>query len=376
MSFYNFSFARPALCPLLAALLSGLCSTAQADTFYMKSGNEIEGKIVSETASLVNVDLGYGVVSFEKADISKIRRDTNAQRGTAGKELLRNKFRSGALVPKGAEELDRLFRAASAEREKALEARNSRAADAEKLKAAEEELPVLQKRLAECTRDMTTSENETNDFNALAWERNDIENKLNATKFTISRIRQEADRPDPSFQNYLASYGILNDYTRGKGKPLLKARREGREAEYFAWLRGELASMKRDFRSDSIESVTRGSHIIVKAILNGRVSARLLVDTGATYTVLFGGTAAQLNLAREKIGRDIDLTMLDGSTLRAQEVRLKSIAVGKCIVKDSMAAITLPKGRDFDGVLGMSFLSHFAMRIDSANNKLILESLK
>ncbi len=375
MNFSNLSLARPAL-SLFAALFSGFCSTVQADTFYMKSGNEIEGKILSETASMVNVDIGYGTVNLEKADISKIRRDTKLQRGNAAKELLRSKFKSGALVPKGSEELDKLFRVASAERDKALEAKHSRAARAEKLKDAEEALLDLQRRLAECTRDMTTVETGTNDYNALGAERNDISSKLDATKFTISLIMQEADLPDPSFQNYLTSYSRLNDYMRGKGKSLLGVKRKGREAEYFAWFRGELALMKLDFRSDSIDSEARGSHIIVKAILNGRVSARLLVDTGATYTVLYGGTAAELNLPREEIGRDIDIIAIDGRTVRAQEVRLSSIAVGKAVVKDSLVAITLPNDSVFDGVLGMSFLRHFSVKIDSANSKLVLESLK
>jgi clan AA aspartic protease (TIGR02281 family) len=343
----------------------------------MKSGNEIEGEAVSETTSMVNVDIGYGIVSLEKADISKIKRDTKAKRGTASKELLRNKFNSGTLVPKDAQELDSLFRVVSADRAKALEVRESRAAGAEKIKETEVELAGLQKRLAECDSDLLTAEYENNDFITLARERGYLSNKINAAKFIISQTRQEANLPDPSFQNYLTGYSRLNDYVHGKWKPLLKARRKGQEAEYFAWIREEFALMKRDFRSDSIESEARGSHIIVKVLLNGRVSARLLVDTGATYTTLYSGMAAKLKLSPSEMGRDIALLTIDDSAIQAKEVRLKSIAVGKFVVKDSMVAITLSSGSpEFDGVLGMSFLNQFAVRIDGANNKLILESLK
>lgn len=363
---------------LPAALIFWVCSWAQADTFYMKSGNEIEGKTVSESVSVMTVDIGYGTVNLEKADISRIRRDTKAQRETSGKELTRNKFKSGALVPKGAEELDKLFRTVKADREKALEAKLNRAALLEKLEETENDLTDLRARYAASSAELAVADTpmENPDYNRIVFELNDLTNKIKLKEFSASQVRRQADSPEPSFQTYLTVYSRINDYIHNRWKPLMNAPRKGKEEEYFTWIREELAGMKRDFTRDSIDSEAKDRHLIVKVVINGRVSARLMVDTGATYTVLYGRAAAALKLDPKEMGKTIDLILGDGRTVQAQEVRLKSIAVGKSLVKDSSAAIMLSNNSEIDGLLGMSFLSQFGVRIDSANGKLILESLK
>ena len=363
---------------LPAALIFWVCSWAQADTFYMKSGNEIEGKTVSESVSVMTVDIGYGTVNLEKADISRIRRDPKAQRETSRKELLRSKFESGVLVPKGAEELDSSFRTVSAEREKALEARSNRAAMLEKLEEIENDLTDLRTRYAASSEELSAAGTpmENPDYNRIVFELQDLTNKIKLKEFGAGEARRRADMPDPSFQNYLNGYNRLNDNIHNKWKPMMSASRKGQEAEYFAWVRGELGKMKKDFVRDSVESESKDRHLIVKALINGRVSVRLMVDTGATYTVLYGKAASALKFDPKEMGKTTELILGDGRTVQAQMVRLRSLAVGKSSVKDSGAAIMLSNNNEIDGLLGMSFLSQFGVRIDSANGKLILESLK
>lgn len=363
---------------LPAALLFLVCSLARADTFQMKSGNEIKGVVVSENASSVLVDLGYGTMNLEKADIVKIRRATKTQRETSRKELLQGKFSSGALVPKGAEKLAGLFRAVRVSREETIEDKSLRAARAAELKGIEEELSGLKKSYSESSEELSEldPQSDSSEYDRVVREINTLADQIRAKELGSEELRRQTDKPSPSFQAYLDAYNKIRDYLQGEGKPLIETPRKGQDEEYFTWLRGELSGMKRDFAIDSIESETRDGHLIVKVILNGRVSARLMVDTGATTTVLYGNTAAALKLGPEDMLGTVNVIWGDARTYKAQAVRLRSLAVGKSVVSDSAATIVPRAGDGIDGLLGMSFLSRFVFRIDGTNGKLILESMK
>lgn len=119
-------------------------------------------------------------------------------------------------------------------------------------------------------------------------------------------------------------------------------------------------------------------HIIVEALLNDKVNAKLLLDTGASYTVLFSNIADKLalDIAKEKNG--VRLQLADGSNIIAKLITLKSIKVQDTEAKDVEVAI-MPGNVDSaginDGVLGMSFLKLFTFKVDYSKGKLVLEKL-
>jgi clan AA aspartic protease (TIGR02281 family) len=366
--------------PLLmaAAFIMLACPWVRADTFYMKSGNEIEGTVVSEDASSMMVDIGYGTVSLEKAEILRIRRATKAQREASAAELRRKKYSSGALAPKGAGKLAGLVRAALAGRKKASEARAVSAARVAELKETENELGLLRKRYIELSEELggIDMQADPSEYNRMVGDVNAVGSRIRIKETGMQQARLQGDKPDSSFQEYLDSYNKLESYLRGEGERLIKTPRKGKDGEYYSWLRAELVKMKKDFSRDSVESEGRNGHIIVKALLNGRVTARLMVDTGATTTTLYDNVASALKLDSKDPPKAVDIILGDGRTVKAQEVLLDSIAVGKSEVKYSAAIILPAQSGDIDGLLGMSFLRHFVVRVDSANGKLILEGMK
>src|SRR5262249_27110486 len=95
--------------------------------------------------------------------------------------------------------------------------------------------------------------------------------------------QQERDGQSRELQAYFDAFRRLSDYLEGdEGKELGRGAR-GWQADYYAWIRRELKAMAGDFQHDVVSSgdEARG-HVIVQAVLNGRVPARLLVDTGAS----------------------------------------------------------------------------------------------
>jgi clan AA aspartic protease (TIGR02281 family) len=363
---------------LTAALFPFACSPALADTFYMKSGSEIEGVVVSENSSVVRVDIGYGMVNLEKADILKTRRSTKIQRAAVKKEMLRRQFRAGLLAPKGAEKLSGLFRELRLKRAAAFETRSARAARVVEVKTIEKELPALKQRYSSVSGQLAGIDAQSNpdEYNSVVGEINGISVQIKAGELRCAEARRENDAPDTDFQSYLDAYRGFETYFKdGGGKPPVPAPK-GRDGEYYAWVRDELRDMKRDFNLDSVGSEMRNSQLFVKAVINGRVTARLMVDTGASATVLYEKVSDALKLDPKDMTAVSDVALGDGRTVQAKEVRLDSITVGKSSVKGATALVMPGGSAGIDGLLGMSFLSHFVVRVDSANGKLILESLR
>jgi clan AA aspartic protease (TIGR02281 family) len=118
--------------------------------------------------------------------------------------------------------------------------------------------------------------------------------------------------------------------------------------------------------------------IVVEALLNKKVKADLILDTGATLVVLKDSVARQLGIDTGSLTRGIKLKLADGNESVAKYVILPSISVQGAEAVNVEVAI-LPDGvqEPFikDGLLGMSYLRNFSFKIDQRNKKLVLERL-
>ena len=118
----------------------------------------------------------------------------------------------------------------------------------------------------------------------------------------------------------------------------------------------------------------KGMPGVVETTLNGKETALLLVDTGASMVVISQDLAGRLGIAHESMKERITVVLADGSTAKAIPITLDSVQVGSSTVKNVGAAITegTTSGRE-DGLLGMTFLRYFHVKIDSKENCLVLE---
>lgn len=133
------------------------------------------------------------------------------------------------------------------------------------------------------------------------------------------------------------------------------------------------------FRPKEVATYKDSGHIVVDALLNKKVNASLMVDTGATLIVLSSDMAEKLKINIDKEGTPIKLITADGNQTNAKYVVLGSVKVSDVEAKDVEAAILMDKGQKYnfkDGLLGMSFLRRFNFKFDYYKNKLILEKLR
>lgn len=117
-----------------------------------------------------------------------------------------------------------------------------------------------------------------------------------------------------------------------------------------------------------------GRSLVVEASLNGRRTGRLLLDTGASVTVISQRLAQDAGADVNPQAPRITLHTANGP-VQAPLTTLASVRVGGLEVNDVLVAIhDLPGvNSEIDGLLGMSFLRHFRVTIDPDRRELTLD---
>ena len=110
----------------------------------------------------------------------------------------------------------------------------------------------------------------------------------------------------------------------------------------------------------------RGNQVLIPVELSDghdRIQARLLLDTGASKTVFYRRTVAQLQTKR--MGRGWS-RVAGGQIIPTEAVRLESLQIGPHTWdRPTVYLIDLQEGdAPFDGLLGMDFLKTHPYRID------------
>lgn len=108
----------------------------------------------------------------------------------------------------------------------------------------------------------------------------------------------------------------------------------------------------------------RGNHFIVDARQDHGSNIRLLIDTGASMTILTHDVIAQSGLRYQDTGRSAVFNTANGP-VRASVYSLDSLAVGDWQVNQlEVGVLELNADSNFDGLLGMNFLRYFQFFID------------
>lgn len=116
----------------------------------------------------------------------------------------------------------------------------------------------------------------------------------------------------------------------------------------------------------------RGQVAVVQVMLNNSAAANLVVDTGSSATVISHATARQLGIDVE--GTDLPRVSFNtaNGVVSAPVVTLDSVEVGGMEVRGLMASVhDIAPG--ISGLLGLNYLGHFRMDIDSRTGLMHLE---
>jgi clan AA aspartic protease (TIGR02281 family) len=116
-----------------------------------------------------------------------------------------------------------------------------------------------------------------------------------------------------------------------------------------------------------------GSLFVVTIHVNETRPARLILDTGASHTILSHAIARDLGLYSHRSAASVTMHTVGGS-VQADMVQVDSIRIAGAEVRNSMAAIhDLPDAApDIEGLLGLNVLRQFEVTLDTARSRLHL----
>ncbi|MBI4846253.1 MAG: aspartyl protease family protein [Candidatus Omnitrophica bacterium] len=123
-----------------------------------------------------------------------------------------------------------------------------------------------------------------------------------------------------------------------------------------------------------IKCIKRGNALGVEALLNGRISVELLIDTGATDIFLNQSIKNKLGMGIS--WNQVRIITAGEKLLKGKCFVLKSVRVGEVELKNIDAVMMFDSAEgvsSWDGVLGMSFFKNFKFNIDYGNRELVLE---
>lgn len=119
----------------------------------------------------------------------------------------------------------------------------------------------------------------------------------------------------------------------------------------------------------------RGFSYSVDAEINRSVRLNMLVDTGASFTILSVEAAKKLGFTNLDELPKIPVSTAGGVTW-IHLVELESVKVAGAVALSIEGGISSQIGGGLDGLLGMSFLGEFVYQMDGPGGKLVLKSAR
>ena len=123
----------------------------------------------------------------------------------------------------------------------------------------------------------------------------------------------------------------------------------------------------------SLPMERHGAVAMVQATLNNRRSAKFVVDTGASYTLISNAVASDLGINLGANPKTLPFQTANG-LINAPIANIESISIGGLEIRNLAIAIhdAVPDPQ-VAGLLGLNFLSNFKMDIDTQKGMLHLE---
>lgn len=192
---------------------------------------------------------------------------------------------------------------------------------------------------------------------------------------TQIRLVEEALARDPDFGIYHAELGRLL-FQQGRYAEALAS--FNRAVQLDATLGRDLEGVIRKAQQRALTPartvvpvVTTGNIMYVQVHINrDPQSFRFILDTGASFTAISAQTARAIGAAGLTSARRVTLNTANGA-VTAPLITLRSIDLGGATV-ENVEVVVLDAMGPYDGLLGLSFLSHFNIDLDQNAGEIAL----
>ena len=114
-----------------------------------------------------------------------------------------------------------------------------------------------------------------------------------------------------------------------------------------------------------------GGNFLVDVLLNGRVKARLMLDTGASFITLSEEIGQKLGVFSSGASAEMPFNTAGGEEWMPL-IALQTVSAGNA--QSQLVEASIGKHiKDIDGLLGMSFLGDYRFEIDRTNKRLTIK---
>lgn len=362
----------------LAVLMGAVSFCALSDVIYLTNGNSIEGVIEKEDATSVVLNVGAGTIKLRKSQIASIERGDPHRRKELEDQWRQRYFIKPEYVPETLKNLAKEYRDLVRIRKGALKAKANRARLMRRIKKLQKKVENLNENISELSKRLAVAKPDTDpeSYNTLVGQYNALVARLATSQSELNRLIRRSQKPQEPISEYFQN---LEDF-RNRLQMRIDSLGEGankQERDFLQRIEAELAKMSADFTKYAIGYRSEGSSVVVEAVVNEKVQAPFIVDTGASLVVLPPSLAQRLGISTKGRQPTLDVTVADGRHLKAYLVTLDSISVGEAHARNVDAAVLAGSQQvEMPGLLGMSFLERFVIKIDMKSNRLILEEFR
>ena len=368
---------------LLTAMACSISAPAPADSVKLKNDGTLTGVIKEEDDDSITMAIGVGTMKIRKNEIESIKRDSDNENAQLESSFRKKGIERGTFVPPGMEDLAQKLK-------ETVSGRKSVESAQRQLDSLKDTIDSNSRKFKSLRADFEDKNNEIHgmDPNSNVPRYNKLITELNMINVKLSSVSEELNRSNPKLLEYQRTYwkaitdysNIVGDFRLYFEKQAAAGKKRGLtedESLYLEGVKRSLAELDKGLSKDSV-SVSKSEHgMTVRATLNGEVTCILAVDTGAAVVTISKELADRLEINPNDSVEDAQFTLADGSIIKSKVIIIKSVKVGNSTVYDVAAAVTdQPPGAGIDGLLGMSFLNNFNIRVDVANERLILETIK
>lgn len=348
------------------------------DFVYLKNGNTVEGIIDSENEHKLSLNIGYGIVTLEKKSIEYIERYSPGRQEELKKSWLRRYFMRPEFLPDSLKDIARDFENLETLRDSAIRDKKETDTANTAIEKSAKDLEQLNTNLALISQQLSklNPEKNFNEYNAAVNEFNSLIARIKLAEYIKSQALSQIGNLDQKISGYINEFGLFKKKFRQISEILAKELNIQEQNKYFfEEINKKLNSMDNDFTRHQIAYKKSGSSLTVNCLLNGSVKANLILDTGATLVVISQDIAAKLGTDINNNSSPLLVTLANGQQVKSTPLILESIKVGDVELKKVNAAVIETRGSSYgeDGLLGMSFLENFLVKIDAKANNLILE---
>ena len=360
-----------------ALILLLMAITIHADTIHLKNGRSIDGIITKENDSEITLDLGVGSMRIKKSNIKNIGVADSEENSAIADKWQREHILHKRHLPKGMEPLVAEFKTLEANRMSAANASRKTDALRRKHKTLKTDIVTLQKDYLTISRELQWLDPEKNPgkYNATVAKNNALSAELKIKESESDRMQKDLSATSKTMANYLNALAAFDTKFRKASSDEELLDLAPSYTLFFEEIEKRMSSFRAEHKTHDIITASASGSTLVPVIINNSISATMILDTGATSVTISQALADKLKIdtSSAPITR---VVLADGKTLEARNIRLSSIQAGSAIA-EGIEAVVLPHppAEGIDGLLGMTFLSRFRVRLDGGSKKLILEEL-